>query len=85
MSLFLDMGFGVCSYKVKDADDSQTGWRIGVAPGVKVALAKNISFVAHMGFLGYRDADDSYCSYGEDGFGFQFSGNDLKFGLIYNF
>jgi len=84
VGLFLDMGFGVCSYKVKDAD-SQTGWRVGVQPGVKVSLAKNIDFVAHAGFLGYRDADDSNCSYGENGFGFDVSGYDLTFGLYYNF
>ena len=92
VSLFLDMTFGINSYKVKgevaghDYDnDSQIGWRVGVQPGVRVALAKNIDFVAHAGFLGYRDADDSYCSYGEDGFGFQLSGNNLSFGINYRF
>lgn len=85
VSLFLDMGFGVNSYKVKDADDSQLGWRVGVQPGIKVSLAKNIDFVAHAGFLGYRDADDDYCSYGDNGFGFDVDGNDLSFGIYYNF
>ena len=38
-----------------------------------------------MGFLGYQDADDGKCAYGEDGFGFKFSGNNLNFGILYNF
>lgn len=85
VSFFLDMGFGVASYKVKDGGDSQTAWNIGVQPGVKVALAKQIDFVAHVGFLGYRDSDNSNFSYGDDGFGFKLSGNDLTFGIVYNF
>lgn len=89
VKLFLDMGFGINTYKVKgeimghDYDsDAQVGWRVGVQPGVKVSLAKNVDFIAHMGFLGYQDADDNY---GEDGFGFKFSGNNLNFGILYNF
>ena len=85
VSLHLDMGFGLNTYKVKDADDSQVGWRIGVAPGVRISMAKHIDFVASVGFLGFRDADDDYCSYGEDGFGFHVSGNDLRFGINYRF
>ena len=88
VSLFLDMGFGVATYKTKIGDhssDAQVGWRVGVQPGVKVALCKNLDFIAHAGFLGYREADDKHCSYGEDGFGFNFSGNNLNFGVVYNF
>ncbi len=88
VSLFLEMGFGVCTAKPKDGD-SGTGWRVGVAPGVRVNLAKNIDFVAHMGFLGYRDSNDHLSSsmnpYGENGFGFKLSGNDLMFGINYSF
>lgn len=92
VKLFLDMGFGINTYKVKgevmghDVDgDAQVGWRVGVQPGVKVSLAKNVDFIAHMGFLGYQDADDDYSAYGENGFGFNFSGNNLNFGILYNF
>ena len=94
VSLFLDMTAGVSTYKTKfrdnDASDANTAWRIGVTPGVKVALAKNIDFVAHCGFLGYRDSDDAYdggtlSPYGEDGFGFNVSGNSLTFGINYRF
>lgn len=92
VSLFLDGTFGVNTYKAKgelaghDVDgESQLGWRIGVVPGVKVSLAKNIDFVATAGFLGYQDADDSFSSFGENGFGFQLDGQNLNFGLLYNF
>lgn len=92
VSLFLDMGFGVNTYKVKhdlaghtETSDAQVAWRVGVQPGVKVALTKKVDFIAHMGFLGYQDADDSYNAYGEDGFGFNFNSTNLNFGLVYNF
>lgn len=85
VSLFLDGGFGLNTYKIKDADDSSIGWQIGIQPGVKVSLTERLDFIAHMGFLGYRDADDAGCQFGEDGFGFDFSGQNLTFGLNYNF
>lgn len=85
VSIFTDMGFGVGVYKQKDADDSEVAWQIGLQPGVRVSLAKNIDFVAHVGFLGYREADSHYALYGSEGFGFQLSGNDLSFGINYRF
>lgn len=95
VSLFFDGGFGINTYKVKvtakagneshsETSDSQTGWQIGLQPGVKISLAKNIDFIARTGFLGYRDADDEHCQFGENGFGFDLS-NSLTFGLYYNF
>ena len=84
VSLFADITAGVQSYKIKGAD-SQTGWQAGVKPGVRVNLAKNVDFVAHCGFLGYRDADDQYCAYGTNGFGFNLDANNLVFGINYRF
>lgn len=85
VSLFLDMGFGICSEWVKDGDGSDVAWRIGLHPGVKVNVAKNLDFVAHVGFLGYRDVDGENSAYGNQGFGFNVDGNNLSFGLYYNF
>lgn len=87
VNLFLDGGFGFATYKVKGADDSNTGWEIGIKPGVSVNLTDKLSFVAHCGFLGYRDSDDDhpYKYFGNDGLGFDLSGNNLTFGLYYNF
>lgn len=87
VNLFLDGGFGIAVYKEKDADDSNVGWNVGIKPGVAVNLTDKLSFVAHIGFLGYRDSNDDHpwAYYGDDGFGFDISGNDLTFGLYYNF
>lgn len=89
VSLFVDGGFGFMTYKVSPkhgkSSDSQNGWEIGLTPGVKVDLTSKLSFVAHVGFFGYRDADDSNCAWGEDGFGLDLDGNNLNFGLYYNF
>lgn len=89
VSLFLDGGFGFQTYKVSPkhgkSGDSQNGWQVGIKPGVKVDLTSKLSFVAHVGFFGYQDADDDYCAWGEDGFGFKLDGNNLNFGLYYNF
>ncbi len=92
VKLFLDLGFGISAAKAKSSvkgyeydDDALVSWRIGVSPGVSVGLAKNLDFVAHAGFLGYRESDHGYGPYGEHGFGFELSGYDLNFGLIYKF
>ena len=67
------------------SSSSQNGWQVGIKPGVKVDLTSKLSFIAHVGFFGYQDADDEYCAWGEDGFGFKLDGNSLNFGLYYNF
>ena len=85
VSLFLDMGFGINPVKYKGDDDSQVAWRVGVQPGLQVSLTKKIDFVAHVGFLGYREGDGSNYSYGKQGFGFNVDGNNLMFGIEYNF
>lgn len=91
VSLFIDGGFGFNTFKAKDYDESFNAWQVGVSPGIAVKLNKNFSFVAHVGFLGYRDSDTSLDTetpvsvFGDDGFGFKLSGNDLRFGLYYNF
>lgn len=82
--LFLDMGFGVDVQKSKGAD-AATAWRIGVQPGIAVNLSKHIDFIAHLGFLGYCDSDDQKNTTYGNGFGFYVSGNDLTFGIDYNF
>lgn len=92
VNLFLDGGFGFNTYKHQDADEAYNAWQVGVSPGLSVKVAKNLSFVAHIGFLGYRDSDSDLpginapvSAFGDDGFGFRLSGNDVRFGLYYNF
>lgn len=97
VSFLLDggVGFATCKYKYdKHESDSYNAWQIGISPAVKVSLTKKVDFIASLGFLGYRDNDDSSDfdgdkvaapAFGEKGFGFSFSSNDLKFGVVYNF
>ncbi len=90
---FLDMGFGFNTYKTKVdvgnatvKSDPFNAWEIGVSPGLAVSLTEKLDFVAHVGFLGFRDSDDgSRAAFGSDGFGFNVDGNNLTFGLYYNF
>ena len=94
VSVFLDGGFEFNSVKWKDRD-SYNEWGIGIKPGLAVNLTDKLSFVTHLGFLGYNDTDEG--DYVDDfgagafwgidenhGFGFRFS-NAIRFGLYYNF
>ena len=95
--MFLDITAGVGTSKRKHtvtvlgeektiSDDADVAWRVGVQPGVAVSLCKNLDFIAHVGFIGYTDADkESVSPYGDKGFGFDLSSNNLNFGFVYKF
>ncbi len=85
VSIFIDGCISFSALKDPDLDSSYMSWDIGFKPGVKVALTDNLSFLAHLGFLGYRDCDDAISGAVDTGVGFKFSSHDLKFGLYYNF
>lgn len=88
VTFFVDGGFGFGTIKIKDYDDSANSWEIGFKPGLKIAVAKRLDFVAHMGFLGYRDCNDTagdHNVFGDNSIGFKLSSRDLRFGLLYNF
>ena len=92
VNLFLEMGFGLESYKVKVGDDNaevksdaQTAWNLGVKPGLSINVAKHLQFITHLGFLGYRGSDDKFNGHKNDGFGFNLQSEDLTLGLIYKF
>lgn len=81
VSLFVDGG-------VEFTTASKADWNelaIGLKPGLAVSLSDNISFVSHLGFIGYDvlnpDGDDNNTSK----FGLDLSGNNLTFGLYFNF
>lgn len=86
VSLFCDGGFAFATSKPKGGD-SFDSWQVGLKPGVNVTLNKRLSFVAHAGFLGWQDGEkgSTQNAFGDNGFGFNLSGNDLTFGLYYNF
>ncbi len=83
VNLFADGGFEFASRKWKGADAASV-WAVGIKPGVAVNLTEKLSFVSHVGFLGYRDSND-HAIHDNDGFGFNLDNSDLTFGLYYNF
>lgn len=84
--LFLDGGFGIASGKV-NGGDSETGFEIGIKPGVAIKLNDKFSLITKIGFLGYRDDYGTDGGYYEttNGFGFNLSGTDLRLGFQFNF
>ena len=85
VNVFVDGGFGFKTGKVK-GQDAANAWSVGLKPGVAVNLTDKLSFVTHFGFLGWRKSDvGARQVFGQDGFGLDMNGNNLTFGLYYNF
>ena len=81
VNLFVDGGVGFTSASKTDWTELQ----IGFMPGLAVNLTDNLSFVSHVGFIGYDllnpDGDDNNISK----FGLSLDGTDISFGLYYTF
>lgn len=81
VSLFVDGGVGFASATKTD----WTELAFGVKPGLAVNLTDNISFVSHIGFIGFDqfnpDGDDNNTTK----VGVDLSGANLSFGLYFNF
>ena len=84
VNLFID---GAVDYTHTDyAGAKNNTFGVGLKPGVAVNLNDKLSFVAHVGFLGYQNSKDDY-----DGakavntFGVSVDGSNLNFGVYYNF
>lgn len=90
VQLFVDggAGIGLGSYDYGKGHDSHTAvtWNIGVRPGVAFNFTDRFSVVAHVGFLGYKGANNAAFDGGKvrQG-GFFLNGNDLTLGFYYNF
>lgn len=77
VDLFLE---GTVGYVHSEGVD---GYEIGLKPGVKVNLSKNVSFVTKVGFLGYQQVGDGNAKVKT--FGFDLDGTNVQFGLNYKF
>lgn len=82
------IGAGWTSYDTDGHSSSKTAvtYQIGVRPGVKLNFNDHLSFVAHIGMLGYKGANNQaklggYKSQG----GLLINSNDLEFGVSYSF
>lgn len=81
VNFFVDGGIDFTSASKAD----WTELAFGVKPGLAVNLTDNISFVSHLGFIGF----DQYNPDGDDNnitkVGVDLSGTNLTFGLYFNF
>lgn len=89
VQLFVDggVGFGAGWTSYED-EDSKTAciWNVGLRPGIAINLSEKFSFVTHIGFLGYKGANNAAKSVGyyNEG-GLKLDTNDLTIGFYYNF
>ncbi len=83
VSVFMDGGIGYSH--TYNAGYDEDGLSIGLKPGVAVNLGENLSFVAHFGFIGYNHEKDNHTKISDDAWGIELDGNNIMFGLYYNF
>ena len=79
VSLFVDGGLEFETMK-----DAYTLFGVGFKPGIAVALTDKISFVSHLGFLGFREDNPTGDNNNVSTFGLDLD-NGLNFGLYFNF
>ena len=79
--LFLDLGFGVSTSKIEHSD-SDTGFEVGIKPGLAIKLDHHFSLVTKVGFAGYRD---DFHGHKDTGFGVDLNGEHISFGIEYEF
>lgn len=84
VNLFVD---GTVDYLHTDiVGDKTNTFSVGLKPGVAVNLNDKLSFVAHVGFLGYQNAKEDYeGAKAVNTFGLNLDGSNLTFGVYYNF
>lgn len=80
VNVFVDGGVGFGSYK-----DLGTQFQLGLRPGVAVNLNKNISFVAHVGFIGFESFSPKGDGDSSNTVGVDLDGNNITFGMYVNF
>lgn len=88
VNVFVDGGFGYIHYNHagNPGGASVNAWQVGLKPGLAVNLNSKISFVAHVGFLGYKTAKPDYSGAPtSDAWGMDLDGNNVTFGINYNF
>ena len=79
VSLFVDGGLEFETMK-----DAYTDFGVGFKPGIAVTLTDKISFVSHLGFLGFREENPTGDDNNVTRFGLDLD-NGLEFGLYFNF
>ena len=87
INAFVDGGFGYTHFHhAHGAAASVNAWSVGVKPGISVNLSPKVSFVAHVGFAGWKSAKaDVDGAKSSDAWGVDLDGNNVTFGVYYNF
>lgn len=81
VAFFVEGVVGVASSKTDTDDESHGSFRVGLKPGAAVQFGKKFSAVTHIGFVGYGDSRPRLF---KNGYGFDFRGNNISFGLYYH-
>ena len=83
VNAFLDgsIGYGHLYNAGYDTDELS----LGIKPGIAVKLNNRLSFVTHIGFIGYAHEKDNNTDAKVDNWGLSLDGNNIVFGLYYNF
>ena len=83
VSAFLD---GCVGYRhAYNGGVDEDGLSIGIKPGVAVKMGQHLSFVTHIGFFGYNHVKDNNTDAKINNWGAELDGNNIVFGLYYNF
>lgn len=88
VNAFVDGGFGYTHYNnahVARRLPSYDEWSVGLKPGVSVNLSKKVSFVAHIGFAGWKSVKEDGADNDSHVWGVNLDGNNVNFGVYYNF
>lgn len=90
VQLFVDGGAGIgtgrYSYDGDDNEHTAVIWNAGFRPGIAINVTEKFSVLAHLGFLGYKGANNAAFDAGYNRMGgIAFDTNDLTLGFYYNF
>ena len=85
VTVFADGELMYASTKAADGAKKDNTFGVGIKPGIAVALGDKLSFVSHLGYLGYNQTKhDVDGAKARSSFGLDLA-NGLTFGLYYNF
>ena len=87
VNAFVDGGFGYTHYNhAHSLGNSVNEWEAGLRPGLAVNLSPKVSFVSHIGFVGWKSSkEDVSSAKAENVWGASLNGNNITFGVYYNF
>lgn len=83
VNVFVDGSVGFAHTYNAGHDDDQI--QVGLKPGVAVNLGDHLSFVTHIGFIGYDHTKNNTTKAKQDAWGVDIDGNNIVFGLYYSF